>query len=72
MANTIDIFQDGMWKEASVLGETEVTLDEKIDTVVTYLEPVSNRLVTCLKSSLPYKDEDEAKAVRASAKESNQ
>lgn len=71
MANTVDVFQDGVWKVAPIVAELEVTVNDKNDIQISYVEPVSNRIVTCLKSSLPYKDEAEAQAVRKTLSENN-
>lgn len=65
MANFVDIFQDGTWKQAVVIAEVPfVDADDKDQTRVTYLDPVSYVPVTVVKSALPLKSEAEAKAIR--------
>lgn len=57
----VDIFQDNDWKVAPVIGSYT---DNEGDECITYLEPVSNKVLTAKLKSLPYKDDKEAEAVR--------
>jgi len=58
----VDIFQNGEWVEALVVSEDGDDL--------AYLEPGTNVLVQVKKSALPYKNGDEAQAVRDKEKHS--